>query len=111
MGGPVSLRVGVSCETSNMSKAFTKEDDGGLDAEVDDDIEGVRDDAEEALDASLGRNLITPEGLAALRAELNRTRGRERREGTAVQPFRRGPLALGTSPQTRSRSRSVLRAE
>ncbi|NQW11260.1 MAG: transcription elongation factor GreB [Alphaproteobacteria bacterium] len=61
-----------------MSKAFTKEDDSGLDVEVDADIEGVRDDAEEALDASLGRNLMTPEGLAALRAELKALRTVER---------------------------------
>jgi transcription elongation factor GreB len=59
-----------------MNKAFVKEEDGGLDDW--DETDEVHDDAEEALDAQLGRNLITPKGLEALRAELKHLRIVER---------------------------------
>lgn len=59
-----------------MSKAFVKEDDGGLDGW--DETDEVHDDAEEALDAQMGRNLITPKGLEALRTELKHLRTVER---------------------------------
>lgn len=59
-----------------MNKAFVKEDDGGLDGW--DETDEVHDDAEEALDAQIGRNLITPKGLEALRAELKHLRSVER---------------------------------
>ncbi|WPZ35098.1 transcription elongation factor GreB [Thalassobaculum sp. OXR-137] len=59
-----------------MNKAFVKEEDGGLDDW--DETDEVHDDAEEALDAQLGRNLITPKGLEALRAELKHLRSVER---------------------------------
>lgn len=59
-----------------MNKAFVKEDDGGLDGW--DETDEVHDDAEEALDAQMGRNLITPTGLEALRVELKHLRSVER---------------------------------
>ena len=59
-----------------MNKAFVKEEDGGLDDW--DETDEVHDDAEEALNAQLGRNLITPKGLEALRAELKHLRSVER---------------------------------
>jgi transcription elongation factor GreB len=59
-----------------MNKAFVKEDDGGLDGW--DETDEVHDDAEEALDAQMGRNLVTLTGLSALRAELKQLRTVER---------------------------------
>jgi transcription elongation factor GreB len=59
-----------------MNKAFVKEDEGGLDGW--DEIDEVQDDAEQELDAQMGRNLVTPRGLAALREELKQLRTVER---------------------------------
>lgn len=49
-----------------MSKAFTKEDDGGLD----DDLDGV-EESDNSLNVPGGKNYITPPGFQRLRAELS----------------------------------------